>query len=205
MTTNIGPVTELVRIPLAVSFESFLTTFTSQLEPVLLEQDGILSILTGMMVSTDELRGAYAVSITQWESMEAHAAFLDSAAAKPFFETLEPLAEGPPAIEHYHLGRLTSAALQSRFAHVSLFDSRARLSSQRKALERHIQSQDGLKRTGVSGSCIEVKEQSALVLFSEGNDFETAELVDGVVVSFVVRLERAQQKAMNPKGTSANL
>lgn len=204
MTTNIGPVTELVRIPLAVPFEAFLSTFTSQLEPVLLAQDGISSILTGVMVSANELKQPHAVSITQWESMEAHGAFLESPAAKPFFAKLEPLATGPPAIEHYYLGRLTPAALRSRFAHVSIFDSRGSISHHRSVLERHINTPEGWKRAAVAGSCVEVDGQSAMVLFSERDDFTISEVGDGLLISFVVRLARIQQRKL-PKNTPANL
>lgn len=205
MTTKIGPVTELVRIPLAVPFDTFLSIFTSQLEPVLLAQNGIVSILTGVTVPNGDLKQPHAVSITQWESMDAHGAFLESPAAKPFFEALEPLAAGPPAIEHYYLGDLTPAALGSRFAQVSILDSRGSISSQREVLERHINSPDGWKRAAVAGSCVEVKGQSVMILFSERDDFKTGEVNDGLLTSFVVRLERIQQKKKLSSNTPANL
>lgn len=205
MTTNLGPVTELVRIPLAVPFETFLSTFTSQLEPVLLAQDGILSILTGVIVPNDDLKQPHAVSITQWESMDAHGVFLESPAAKPFFAAVEPLATGPPAIEHYYLGNLTPAALRSRFVHISIFDSRGSISSQRKVLEQHVNSPDGWKRAAVAGSCVEVNEQSAMMLFGETDDFKTAEAGDGLVTAFVVRLERSQNKVATLKSAQSNL
>lgn len=205
MIAPIGPVTELVRIPLAVPFEGFLATFTSKLEPVLLAQNGILSILTGVIIPKDDLKQPHAVSITQWESMDAHSAFLESPAAKPFFAAVEPLATGPPAIEHYSLGSLNPAALRSRFAHVSIFDSHGSILSQRKVLERHINSPDGQMRAAVAGNCIEVNRQSAMVLFGEKDDFETSELGDGLVTSFVVRLERSQKKDPTIKNTQSNL
>lgn len=205
MTAHINPVTELVRIPLAVPFEAFLATFTSKLEPVLLAQDGILSILTGMIVPKDGLEQPQAVSITQWESMDAHSAFLASPAAKPFFAAVEPLATGPPAIEHYYLGSPNPAALRSRFAHVSIFDSRGSILSQRKVLERHINSTDEQMRAAVAGNCIEVNGQSMMVLFSERNDFKTGELGEGLVTSFMVRLERSQKKDPTLKVAQSNL
>lgn len=205
MTAHINPVTELVRIPLAVPFDAFLSTFTSQLEPVLLDQDGILSILTGMIVPKDDLKQPHAVSITQWESMDAHSAFLESPAAKPFFAAVEPLATGPPVIEHYYLGNVTPAALRSHFAHVSIFDSYGSNLSQRKVLERHINSPDGQMRAAVAGNCIEVNGQSAMVLFSARDDFNTGELGEGLVTTFVVRLERSQKKDTTLKGAQSNL
>lgn len=205
MTAQINPVTELVRIPLAVPFEAFLATFTSNLEPVLLAQDGILSILTGLIIPNNDLKQPRAVSITQWESMDAHSAFLESPAAKPFFAAVEPLATGPPAIEHYSLGSLSPAALRSRFAHVSILDSHGSNLSQRKVLERHINSPDGQIRAAVAGNCIEVNGQSAMVLFSERDDFKTSELGEGLVTSFVVRLERSQKKDSTLKLAQSNL
>lgn len=205
MTSNFSPVTELVRIPLAVPFEAFLSAFTSRLEPVLLAQDGVLSILAGVVAPTNDLTQPHAVSIAQWESMDAHSAFLESPAAKPFFAAVEPLATGPPAIEHYHIGRLSPAALRSRFAGVAIFDSRGSIAHQRGVLERHINSPDGSERDAVAGSCIEVGGQSAIVLFSERDDFKTGEVGDGLVVSFVVRLERIQNKVTPPKSTQSNL
>lgn len=205
MTAPNGPVTELVRIPLAVPFEAFLATFTSKLEPVLLAQNGILSILTGVIVPKNDLKQPHAVSITQWESMDAHSAFLESPAAKPFFAAVEPLATGPPAIEHYYLGSLNPAALRSRFAQASIFDSRGDIVSQRKLLERHINSTDKQTRAAVAGSCIEVNGQSAMDLFSERDDFKTGELGEGLVTSFVVRLERSQKKDSTLKIAQSNL
>lgn len=205
MTAPVGPVTELVRIPLAVPFETFLATFTSKLEPVLLAQNGILSVLTGVVVPKDDLKQPHAVSITQWESMDAHSAFLESPAAKPFFAAVEPLATGPPAIEHYLLGILSPTALRSHFAHVSIFDSHGSSLSQRKVLERHINSPDGQMRAAVAGNCIEVNGQSTMVLFGEKDDFETSELGDGLVTSFVVRLERSKVKDATLKIAQSNL
>lgn len=202
MATHIGPVTELVRIPLAVPFETFLSTFTSQLETVLLAQNGILSILTGVTIPTDDLKGPHAVSITQWESMDAHGAFLEGPAAKPFFEAVEPLATGPPAVEHYYLGDLPPAALRSRFAYVSILGSPGSTSSQRRVLERHINSPHGSTRAALAGSCVEVNGQSAMILFSERDDFKTRDIGDG---SFVVRLERIQEKKRSSSNTPANL
>lgn len=205
MTAPVGPVIELVRIPLAVPFEEFLATFTSKLEPVLLAQDGILSILTGVIVPKDDREQPHAVSITQWESIDAHSAFLESPAAKPFFAAVEPLATGPPAIEHYYLENLNPVALRSPFAHVSIFDSHGSISSQHKVLERHINSTDAKTRAAVAGNCIEVNGQSAMILFSERDDFKTDDLCEGLVTSFLVRFERSQMKDSTLKITQSNL
>ena len=194
MTPDIGPIIEFVWIPLAVPFGIFLSTFASQLEPVLLEQNGILSILVGEIVPNDDLKPSRAVTITQWESMEAHGTFLRSPAAKPFVAILEPLTTGPPTIEHYYLGHLTSAALLSRFVHVSIFGSLGSISSQRRMLERHINSPNGWKRAARASSCIEMNWKSTVVLFSETDDFKTGEVGHGLMASFVVRLHRIQQK-----------
>lgn len=125
--------------------------------------------------------------------------------SKPFFATVEPLATGLPTIEHYHLGHLTPAAFRSRFAHVAIFDSRGSIAHQRRVLERHVNSPGGSERDAAAGSCIEVNGQSAVVLFSERDDFRTGEVGDGLVVSFAVRLEQIHNKATPPKSTQCNL
>lgn len=74
-----------------------------------------------------------------------------------------------------------------------------------KVLERHVDSTKGWNRAGFVGSCLEIKRQSALVFFSDGNNFETGEFGGGLIASFVVRIERARQKIKSPKSASANL
>lgn len=163
MATPDGPVTELVEIPLCVPFEDFLSIFTRQLEPVLLAQPGIISILTGSgSKTTGSHGGTFAVSLTQWESMEAHAAFLQGPAAGPFFETVRNLASGPPTINHYYIGPLPPAALKSEYAWFRKDSASA----------SHTQSQDSEELGGpgavmLVGDCLEIESQSLSVSFGE--------------------------------------
>lgn len=190
------PVTELVRIPLAVPFDKFLSTFTSELEPVLLAQDGITSILTGEIVTPGSPDGDFAVSLTQWENMDAHAAFLASRAAKPFFETLKPLATGPPTIEHYCLGAFPLTALRSRFVHVTIHDPRDG-TVQHRVLENPSEAHDGRR---FEGGCLEVQGQVVELLFSD-DGFAGRDTV-GQAASFVVRIERSTKRTSSRRPLS---
>lgn len=196
-------VTELVRIPLAVPFEYFLSTFASKLEPVLLAQPGIISILTGKIITPGGSPRNFAVSITQWENMDAHAAFLGSPAAKPFFETLEPLAKGPPIIEHYYLGTLPLTALRSAFVHVAIYNSRDG-SRQPRVLDSQVETQKSGKRIRVEGSCLEVEGQNAQILFSDTSDL-AGTITTGQVASFVVCIEGSEEKRESSQKALSNL
>lgn len=167
-TTTMTVVIELVRIPLAVSFDEFLDIFTKQLEPVLLAQRGIISILTGNIIEFIKDKENYAVSVTQWETLEAHGDFLASAAAKPFFDTLQPLARGPPAIEHYHMNPLDGAALRFEFAHISIVAG-DKLSSLKSKFSQHVETNRNLLH--FTGECEEVAGQQVSVLLSNQNNF----------------------------------
>ena len=164
MTTTSGPVTELVEIPLVVPFDDFLSIFTRQLEPVLLAQQGLISVLTGTASkATSGQQDGFAVSLTQWESMDAHAAFLQGPTAGPFFETLKSLTSGPPTINHYYIGPLTPEAFRSRYAWFQKYSS----------ADRHVQSQESEQRgvdpgvTTLVGDCFEIGSQRLSVSFSD--------------------------------------
>lgn len=161
-------VAELVRIPLAVPFEAFLGIFTSQLEPVLLAQPGIISILTGKVIPPVKDKENFAVSLTQWETMEAHGAFLASDVAKPFFETLQLLTRGPPTIEHYNMAKLDASSLRLRYGHFSILGGGNR-QAQNGNLSQHLETHGDM--VGFTGDCVEVDGQSVLVSLSNGEDF----------------------------------
>lgn len=163
MATPDGPVTELVEIPLCVPFEDFLSIFTQKLEPVLLTQPGIISVLTGSCYETSSQGGTFAVSLTQWETMEAHAAFLQGPEAGPFFETVKHLASGPPTINHYYIGPLPPAALKSEYAWFRKYS----------ASDNHTQSQGSEERgdnpgaVTLVGDCLEIESQRLWVTFGD--------------------------------------
>lgn len=166
-----GPVTELVQIPVHIPVVDFLDIFAKTLEPILLAQPGLISILTGptMEAKGEQEMHPFAVSLTQWESMDAHAAFLASASAGPFFSRLQSLVKGPPSVEHYYLGQLEMFAMKSRYACIIKSDSAAaqnRLAAYSRQVQRHGDS------SAMTGPCIEVPSTQALVLFGDEPQFE---------------------------------
>ncbi|KAH6688488.1 hypothetical protein F5X68DRAFT_231115 [Plectosphaerella plurivora] len=171
-----GPqITEMVQNPLAVSFPDFLRVFGEKMEPILLAQPGMLSIVTGVVVAPNGQHEPVAVSLTQWASLEAHDAFLKSPSAGPFFEVAKTLLTGPPTINHYKIGEVAPGSLRSRYSRIikaSALDGR-KLS-------------DGA--TGNFGHCVERPEQMAMVLFGDAlHSVEGAsDIFEGVLEAFTV-------------------
>lgn len=163
-----SPVTELVQNPLRVSFPEFIQVFAEKMEPILLAQPGLLSVTTGVVIDSNGGHQQYAVSIAQWESLEAHEAFLKSPAAPRFFEAAKPLLAGPPTIHHYELGDLSSTSLRSRYSRI-FKSSPPNVANLGPIYERHVGVQGN--EAANTGPCIEVQGQSALVLFGSEPDF----------------------------------
>lgn len=170
------PVTELVQIPIRISVVDFLDIFVKELEPVLLAQPGIISVLTGPTTEADGEKEThpFIVSLTQWGSMDAHAAFLASPSAGPFFAKLESLTLGPPTVEHYQFGRLSPFVRKKRYARV--------MKSYRSADQegpwidkRQVQDHNyGV----VMGQCVEVPLLNATVLFGDEPQFNIVDATD---------------------------
>ncbi|KAH9215625.1 hypothetical protein DL95DRAFT_500173 [Leptodontidium sp. 2 PMI_412] len=100
-------VTEVVEIPLSVPFAEFLHIFQLQLLPVLLAEPGVISVRTGTKIrASEDSTHAWAVSLTEWDSLESHAKFVQKSSSVAFFETTGSLSLGPPAIDHYKFGSL---------------------------------------------------------------------------------------------------
>ncbi|KAK7409172.1 hypothetical protein QQX98_008665 [Neonectria punicea] len=190
MASTNGPITELVQIPLAISFTEFLDVFSKRLEPVLLAQPGLRSVMTGVTIPKNDGKKPFAVSLTQWDSLEAHEAFGNSQDAGPFFDTLKPLATGPPTIEHYYLGHLESAIGQSRYSQILKF-SVGGGDAQEAVFKAHVTSHG--KAAALQGHCVEVDGQTALVLFDDGRGFTPAPKAwksDDISSSFIVQWHR---------------
>lgn len=190
MSSINGPITELVQIPLAIPFTEFLDIFSQHLEPVLLAQPGLRSIMTGVTIPANDGEKPFAVSFTQWDNIEAHEAFGNSPDAGSFFDTLKPLTTGPPTIEHYYLGHLESSVRQNRYGHVLKFSAHGG-HAQKSAFEEHAASRG--KAAALQGHCVEVDTQSALVLFDDSRVFKPASRVwkaDEVSSSFTVQWHR---------------
>jgi quinol monooxygenase YgiN len=163
-----GPqVTEMVQNPLAVSFPDFLRVFAEQLEPILLAQPGMLSIVTGVVVAQNGYHEPVAVSLAQWESLTAHEAFLASAAAAPFFATAKTLLAGPPTINHYELGEVAAGSLKSRFGRII-----------KAGKSRGTGNLSGLTSAN-TGTCVEIPDRIAVVLF--GDDHRSIEEGNGSI------------------------
>jgi len=105
----------------------------------------------------------YAVSITQWESMEAHERFVKSASAGPFFEKQKPLTGGPPTISHYAPAFPPREASRSGVTRLEKFKTSQ---TQRDVAElrntlQHISSPD----YHAVGRCLEDPDQAILITF----------------------------------------
>lgn len=156
-------VTELVEIPLAAPFDHFIERFIADFEPVLLAQSGIMSVWTGKAhYGASDTNKETAVSLTQWESLDAHEAFLASPAAGPFFEGMQPLTTGPPKVEHYQLGRLDAGDGATSKMTVQKYDvggSKQPLQAlQEEAVNKSLRSRMSL--------CMEERTQAAVLSFS---------------------------------------
>jgi hypothetical protein len=119
-----NPVTEIVEMNLIQTWTEFMPVFEARFLPILLAAPGIIDVRTGQcFYSTPslsqfltclfvgpkvkrqgELEPRSIVSITQWESLEAHERFLKSKPAESFFAAMEMLLSGPPTVTHYKLG-----------------------------------------------------------------------------------------------------
>ncbi|KAH7022043.1 hypothetical protein EDB80DRAFT_769097 [Ilyonectria destructans] len=198
MASTNGPATELVQIPLAVPFSEFLSVFSQHLEPVLLAQPGLRSIMTGVTIPAKDGEQLFAVSLTQWDSIEAHEAFSNSPDAGPFFEKVQPLTTGPPTVEHYYLGTVDPSVYQSRYGLVlkfSVLDGQI----QTAAYQEHVSTQG--KAAALMGNCVELQSQSASVLFGDGQAFEAARGVwdsNELASFFTVRWHRIGTKKISP-------
>lgn len=190
---NDGPVTELVQIPICIAVDDFLNIFAKELEPILLAQPGIISILTGPTIQAkgEKETHPFVVSLTQWTSMDAHAAFLAGPSAEPFFAKLGPLTMGPPTVEHYHFGRLSPSARKSSFARVIKSTSSSAGRRPPPAYDEHVRTQgQGL---GVMGTCVESPSLDAVVLFGGTPRFDPVDAVvanEDVKSVYTVRWER---------------
>ncbi|KAH7419743.1 hypothetical protein BKA64DRAFT_24489 [Cadophora sp. MPI-SDFR-AT-0126] len=102
-------VTEIVEIPLDVPFADFLRVFQLELLPVLLAEPGVLSVRTGVKIrASEKSTHAWAVSLTEWDSLKCHARFVKKETSAPFFEKAAKISRGPPTIDHYHFDNLKS-------------------------------------------------------------------------------------------------
>ncbi|KAH7133765.1 hypothetical protein EDB81DRAFT_887576 [Dactylonectria macrodidyma] len=199
MASTNGPATELVQIPLGVPFSEFISVFGQHLEPVLLAQPGLLSVMTGVIVPTKEGEQPFAVSLTQWDSVESHAAFTNSPDAGPFFSRVQPLTTGPPIVEHYYLGAVDPSIQQSRYSLISKFSGQ-NSPVQEATHEAHVAAHG--KTAALAGKQAGDGTKSASVLFGDSPVFEAAAggvwNADESATSFTVQWHRVGTKKISP-------
>ncbi|CRK26651.1 hypothetical protein BN1708_014619 [Verticillium longisporum] len=189
------PVTEMVQNPLGVSYQEFLRVFTEKMEPILLVQPGLVSVITGLVVNpaADDQHPPTAVSLAQWRSLEAHEAFLQSPSAGPFFEAAKSLLRGPPTIHHYQLGSLSSSNLESRYSRIEK-TSEPHDSELQPPYEAQVQAHG--QDTAKIGACIEIPQQKAYISFGDGEESCIGGPSVAGIEAFTVAWDRYRVKAL---------
>ncbi|KAH6886154.1 hypothetical protein B0T10DRAFT_549973 [Thelonectria olida] len=195
-----NPVTELVLNPLKVPAKDFMRIFAEKLEPTLLAQPGAICTLTGIVLDTENRQTPFAISITLWENLDAHQAFLESPAAQPFFEAVTPLLVDKPTIEHYHLGQLHPSALKSSHAWIHKLPT-ADDHGYRGTCENHIQKHG--KGMAMTGDCIEIPSQRLIIMFN--NQPQSNSPLDKYINSDRVESLRVAWQRMGTRKIAENL
>ncbi|KAG9187027.1 hypothetical protein G6011_10135 [Alternaria panax] len=168
------PITELVELQLAQPFDDFIVFFEAEQLPVLLSAPGMISVRTGMRQHSfilialfDFLQGpkllrpsnlpdkTTAVSVTLWESLEAHETFLRSEPAKGFFQRVSQWIRSPPTVLHYELGGLHGL---EKLAFIAV------IPTAKNGMEFFPQM-DGMGLVYKSGNCVEDRTKSILMVF----------------------------------------
>lgn len=191
MAKPCSPVAELVENPLSIPFPEFMEIFTAELEPILLSQSGLISIMTGFILLEGGNERRIAVSLTQWESLAAHSAFLLSPSAEPFFQKVQLLTTGPPTIQHFQLGRFKPEALGSSYAHVAKSDEPGHRAL-REAFDWHVKAHG--QGAAVMGQCVEDEARKAAVLFGNHTVSENVRNLGDSASSYTVSWQRNSVK-----------
>lgn len=122
------PITELVQMKLTGLWSDYKSIFENELLPLLCSAPGLVSVRSGTvhdifmpletnyMVTGPKLLAPHSqfdtqeiVSITQWQSLEAHGEFVKSARGQQFLQGAGAHMVGPPTVTHYDLGSLNSS------------------------------------------------------------------------------------------------
>ena len=56
--------------------------------------------------ASEDLTHAWAVSLTEWDSLASHARFVQKETSVPFFERTAKISRGPPTVDHYQFKNL---------------------------------------------------------------------------------------------------
>ncbi|KAH0525830.1 hypothetical protein TsFJ059_009243 [Trichoderma semiorbis] len=178
MASNTNIVGELVYTSLSVPPEQYQDVYRSTLEPILLARPGLILAMAGIVTASTDQQTPSVVSLVNWESVDAHVAFIAGPAAKPFFEASVPLMSAAPTVEHYGISVLSTPAVESPYTHLL----KATNESDRELLvtirEKHVAT-EGADMAAIS-DCVEDASLKTLILFSNSDKFEaTADVSNG--------------------------
>ncbi|KAL7946729.1 hypothetical protein V8C42DRAFT_318659 [Trichoderma barbatum] len=169
MASNTNVVAELVYTSISVPSQHYKDVYRSTIQPILQAQPGFILAMGGV-ITTDAEDSAKVVSLVNWESVEAHVAFISGPAAFPFFEASKPMMSAMPAIEHYGVSVLQKPALESRYTRLLKASNDSDKELLAKIHEKHVTS-EGADMATIS-DCVEDASLRTLILFSNSDTFE---------------------------------
>ncbi|KAL7935565.1 hypothetical protein V8C35DRAFT_297683 [Trichoderma chlorosporum] len=172
MSSNAKIVAELVYTSIAVSPQQYQHVYRSTMQPILLAQPGLILAMGGVITASTDNQSAAVVSLVNWESADAHVAFIAGPAAVPFFEASGPLMSGMPFIEHYGISVLQTPAVESLYTRLLKATNDSDKELLAKIHDKHTAA-EGADMAAVS-DCVEDASLRTLILFSNSDKFEAA-------------------------------
>ncbi|KAL7905370.1 hypothetical protein GGI35DRAFT_460552 [Trichoderma velutinum] len=172
MASNTTIVGELVYTSLSVPPKQYQDVYRSVLEPILMARPGLILAMAGVVTASTDQPSATVVSLVNWESVDAHMAFIAGPAAKPFFEASMPLMSAAPTVEHYGISVLQSPAVESRYTRLLKATNESDKELLAKIYEQHVAT-EGADMAAIS-DCAEDASLRTLILFSNSDKFEAA-------------------------------
>ncbi|KAK4059065.1 hypothetical protein Trihar35433_11235 [Trichoderma harzianum] len=163
---------ELVYTSLSVPHEQYQDVYRSTLEPILLARPGLILAMAGVVTTSTDQQSPNVVSLVNWESVDAHVAFIAGPAAKPFFEASMPLMSAAPTVEHYGINVLRTPAVESRYTSLLKATNEKDRELLAKIHEKHV-AIEGTDMAAIS-DCVEDASLRTLILFSNSDKFEAA-------------------------------
>ncbi|KAL7958519.1 hypothetical protein V8C34DRAFT_323929 [Trichoderma compactum] len=170
MASNTNIVGELVYTSLSAPPERYQDVYRSTLEPILLARPGLILAMAGVVTASTDQPSATVVSLVNWESVDAHVAFIAGPAAKPFFEASMPLMSAAPTVEHYGISVLRTLAVESRHARLLKASNDSDRELLAKIHEKHVAT-EGADMAAIS-DCVEDASLKTLILFSNSDKFD---------------------------------
>ncbi|KAK4083899.1 uncharacterized protein Triagg1_1561 [Trichoderma aggressivum f. europaeum] len=168
--TNI--VGELVYTSLSVPPKQYQDVYRNTLEPILLARPGLILAMAGVVTTSTDKPSSTMVSLVNWESVDAHVAFIAGPAAKPFFEASTPLMSAAPTVEHYGINVLGTPAVECRYTRLLKATDESDKELLAKVHEKHVAT-EGAGMAAIS-NCAEDASLKTLILFSNSDKFDAA-------------------------------